>query len=131
MSCSTENTYNQNIPFKREDFVAPEFTANAIKAIKDNFDNYYKEKNVMPLGIKIMTERGGCSGLEYKMEYIFEESEDKVKEIDGVGIFIPNDSMGHLNGSQIDFEETAISAGFIFKNPNEKCKCACGSSFNA
>lgn len=34
-------------------------------------------------------------------------------------------------GTEMDFTEDKISAGFVFNNPNAKNVCGCGDSFSA
>ena len=35
-----------------------------------------------------------------------------------------------LIGTTMDYETKALSAGFVFVNPNEKGRCGCGESFH-
>jgi iron-sulfur cluster assembly protein len=35
-----------------------------------------------------------------------------------------------LIGTTMDYEAKALSAGFVFTNPNEKGRCGCGESFH-
>jgi len=49
---------------------------------------------------------------------------------DGARIFIDKDSIGPLNGTELDFVETLSESGFKFKNPNAKTTCGCGDSFS-
>ncbi|MFN7131545.1 MAG: HesB/IscA family protein, partial [Myxococcales bacterium] len=52
-------------------------------------------------------------------------------EQDGVGILMDPMSVQYLKGTQIDYVEDGMRAGFAFKNPNAKASCGCGSSFSA
>ena len=35
-----------------------------------------------------------------------------------------------LNGTEVDYQKTLMGQGFVFKNPNAKGACGCGTSFN-
>ena len=35
-----------------------------------------------------------------------------------------------LFGTEIDWVEDKLQAGFVFRNPNEKGRCGCGESFH-
>ena len=38
-------------------------------------------------------------------------------------------SLLYLDGTELDYVEDVMGAGFEFKNPNVQRSCACGSSF--
>jgi iron-sulfur cluster assembly accessory protein len=40
-------------------------------------------------------------------------------------------SLTLLNGTQIEYVEGLMGAGFKFNNPNVRHSCACGESFSA
>ncbi len=83
-------------------------------------------------GIRVAVVAGGCSGFEYKMNLERAGREDdEVLELDGVKVFVDEQSMLYLDGTQIDFVESTRGAGFAFHNPNVKGTCGCGESFNA
>ena len=81
-------------------------------------------------GLRLGVRGGGCSGLSYVME--FAESarpDDQVYEQDGIRLFVDPKSQLYLDGTELDYVEGIMGAGFEFKNPNVKRSCACGSSF--
>jgi len=49
--------------------------------------------------------------------------------VDGFKVYVDEQSMVYLNGTEIDFVETVQGAGFKFNNPNVKSTCGCGDSF--
>jgi iron-sulfur cluster assembly protein len=56
-------------------------------------------------------------------------SEDVV-ETRGVKVVIEPKALIHLVGTTMDYKEDALSAEFVFQNPNAKGSCGCGESFN-
>lgn len=87
------------------------------------------------IGIRVGVEKGGCSGLKYKIEYAdeigpYDEVVNCQKERQEIKILIDPKAIMYLIGSTMDFVEEKMQSGFTFTNPNEKGKCGCGESFN-
>jgi len=73
----------------------------------------------------------GCSGLAYTMEFVSEKAKfDEVVEDKGVTVLIDAKAVMFLIGSEMDYVDDKIQAGFVFRNPNEKGRCGCGESFH-
>lgn len=84
------------------------------------------------LGLRIRVVGGGCSGLQYQIQFDSRvNSDDRVIEVDGVKILIDMKSALFLRGVELDYEEGLMGKGFRFKNPNAKGTCGCGESFYA
>jgi iron-sulfur cluster assembly protein len=81
-------------------------------------------------GLRIKVVGGGCSGLQYKMDMDEPRSGDKVFERDGARVIVDRKSFLYLNGTELDYSESLMSAGFHLQNPNVKRTCGCGSSFS-
>jgi iron-sulfur cluster assembly protein len=44
-------------------------------------------------------------------------------------VYIDNNSVPLIQGSEIDYVDTLMGAGFTVNNPNAVSGCGCGSSF--
>ena len=55
--------------------------------------------------------------------------EDQVLEANGVKVYVDGQSVQYVKGSQIDYVDTLMGAGFTVNNPNAVSGCGCGSSF--
>jgi iron-sulfur cluster insertion protein len=74
---------------------------------------------------------GGCSGYSYKFGFsdAFDEAEDIVIFRDGAKLVVDKTSLEFLKGSEVDYNESLMEAGFKVKNPNATSSCGCGTSF--
>jgi iron-sulfur cluster assembly accessory protein len=82
------------------------------------------------IGLRVYVYSGGCSGYRYGM--MLEDAptpEDHVLQASGVRVYIDGNSVPLIQGSQIDFVDTLMGAGFTVNNPNAVSGCGCGSSF--
>ncbi len=75
---------------------------------------------------------GGCSGLQYKLDFENEEpnGNDGVYVIDGITLIVDPRSLIFLDGSTLDYSGGLNGKGFQFSNPNSKRNCGCGQSFS-
>lgn len=81
-------------------------------------------------GLRVKIVGGGCSGLQYKMNLDNERTGDKVFGADGAAVIVDRKSFLYLNGTELDFSDALLDAGFKLTNPNAKKTCGCGSSFS-
>src|SRR5437879_12069384 len=81
-------------------------------------------------GLRVKVVGGGCSGLQYRMEIDCAKERDKVFERDGAQLIVDKKSFLYLNGSELDYGEELMSAGFKLVNPNVKRSCVCGETFS-
>ena len=81
------------------------------------------------IGIRLGAKNGGCAGMEYTMDYAEEKQPlDEIVEDKGVTILIEAKAVLFLLGTEMDWEEDKLSAGFRFNNPNQTDACGCGES---
>ncbi len=81
--------------------------------------------------LRIGVRKGGCSGMSYTMEFSDKSGPmDEVVEAKGVKVVIDAQAMMFLLGTEMDYVESTLQSGFVFKNPNEKGRCGCGESFH-
>jgi len=80
--------------------------------------------------LRVFISAGGCSGLEYGMEFSFAGEKDVVLEDNGVEFLVDQKSLERLKGSEIDFDDGLSGKGFEIRNPNAESTCGCGKSFN-
>ena len=89
-----------------------------------------KEETSPDIGLRVYVYSGGCSGYRYGM--MLEDqptAEDQILEASGIKVYVDGQSISLLQGSQIDYVDTLMGAGFTVNNPNAVSGCGCGSSF--
>ena len=88
------------------------------------------EKGTPRGGLRLGVKGGGCSGLSYHVDWAAEPTRlDQVVERDGARVFVDPKSALFLAGTVIDWQQTLMQTGFVFRNPNVKSACGCGESF--
>ena len=91
-----------------------------------------EQRGTPGIGLRVGVRGGGCSGNSYYMEFCEAEAAgDETVETHGVKLVVDMKSMVLLGGTEIDYVEGLMGAGFKFNNPNVKHSCACGESFSA
>lgn len=81
------------------------------------------------LGLRVFVAGGGCSGMQYGMTLDETQEGDDVFEIAGVRVLVDEMSTQYLMGSEIDYVDSLMGAGFTVNNPNAVSTCGCGHSF--
>ncbi|MGD1886550.1 MAG: HesB/IscA family protein [Cohaesibacteraceae bacterium] len=80
-------------------------------------------------GIRLSLKKGGCAGMEYKLDIAESKPDgDDIIEDGAARLFIEPSAMLYLLGMNIDYEVTKLRSGFVFQNPNEVSACGCGES---
>jgi iron-sulfur cluster assembly accessory protein len=82
-------------------------------------------------GLRLRVVGGGCSGFQYQLIFDAPKAGDQVFDTDGVRVVVDPKSFLYLNGTEIDYVDGLMGAGFTLKNPNARGTCGCGSSFTA
>ena len=89
-----------------------------------------KEETNPEIGLRVYVYSGGCSGYRYGMMLEDQPTgEDSVLHANGVRVYIDQNSIPLIQGSEIDYVDTLMGAGFTVNNPNAVSGCGCGSSF--
>jgi iron-sulfur cluster assembly protein len=103
-------------------------TGEALSQLKSLLD----KESSSEVALRVFVSGGGCSGLQYGMA--FDDATrpgDEVVEQDGVRVVIDDFSAPYLRGSEIDYVDSLMGAGFAVHNPNAVSSCSCGHSFDA
>lgn len=103
-------------------------TENARAKLREMRD---QEPDRQEKSLRLVVERGGCSGMQYAMEFTQPQPGDLHAEFDGVAVSVEPGSAAFLQGSEIDYEESLTEVGFKIRNPNARLSCGCGKSFTA
>jgi len=80
-------------------------------------------------GFRLTVTLGGCSG--YSSEFTVEPAPkpgDGALDVNGLKVFLPEQSRLMLDGFTVDFTETAMESGLTFVNPNVSGCGTCGTS---
>ncbi len=102
-------------------------TPKAAEKVKE----FMKQEGRDDLYLRVYVAGGGCAGLSYGMGFEEKASEDDIViEEHGVKMLIDSYSSNYLKGSEIDYVESLMGAGFKINNPNVVRTCACGHSFS-
>ncbi len=87
------------------------------------------QENDPSLGLRIFVAGGGCSGLQYGMTLDEEQEGDTVIPQGEFKVFVDEMSLEYIKGSQVDYVDSLMGAGFTVNNPNAVSSCGCGHSF--
>ena len=82
------------------------------------------------VGLRVYVYSGGCSGYRYGMMLEDKPADEDIKVVsNGINVYVDPQSTPLLKGSEIDYVDTLMGAGFTVNNPNAVSGCGCGSSF--
>ena len=110
--------------------IAPTTIVSLSEAAAVKLRELTKDEPNPEIGLRVYVYSGGCSGYRYGM--MLEDqptSDDNVLNANGVRVYIDNNSIPLIQGSEIDYVDTLMGAGFTVNNPNAVSGCGCGSSF--
>ena len=102
---------------------------NMTPAAVDKVRELLTQENDPSLALRVFVAGGGCSGLQYGMTLDEEQEGDTVISLSGINILVDEMSMGYIDGSEIDYVDSLMGAGFTVNNPNAVSSCGCGHSF--
>ena len=94
--------------------------------------NLIKEKNGSSAFLYL--KGGGCNGFSYKFKILKEDKKpnklDEIYKINNYNLYLCNNSLIWLLGTEINYIEDIMGSRFDFKNSNIESKCGCCTSFN-
>ena len=94
------------------------------------FHGLLKEKGFTDHGMRVFVAGGGCSGMQYGMQFEANpQPTDKIVEVGGVKFIVDPSSLPYLQGATIDYVDNLMGGGFRIDNPNAVSSCGCGTSF--
>jgi iron-sulfur cluster assembly protein len=102
-------------------------TSEALSQLRSLLDKEAKPD----VGLRVFVSGGGCSGLQYGMA--FDDNVrpgDEIVQVDGVRVLVDDFSAPYIRGSEIDYVDSLMGAGFTVHNPNAVKSCSCGHSFD-
>eukprot|EP01013_Petalomonas_cantuscygni_P025476 TRINITY_DN47453_c0_g1_i1.p1 TRINITY_DN47453_c0_g1~~TRINITY_DN47453_c0_g1_i1.p1 ORF type:complete len:252 (+),score=27.80 TRINITY_DN47453_c0_g1_i1:139-894(+) len=111
----------------------------AADRIKELIAEYSAEhpSDPAPMGMRLGVRRRGCNGQSYTLDFEFdnamhEKRKPTTTEVAerGVRVFVNEDAVMAVVGTEMDFVRTLLSEDFQFKNPNATGQCGCGESFH-
>ena len=102
---------------------------NMTPAAADKVRELLTQENDPSLALRVFVAGGGCSGLQYGMTLDEEQEGDTVIRISEFNILVDEMSVGYIDGSEIDYVDSLMGAGFTVNNPNAVSSCGCGHSF--
>ena len=91
----------------------------------------YLEKRGHGVGLRIGERRSGCNGWAYTIDYADAlQPGDVVFDDAGVKVIVDSETLGLIDGTEVDFVKDGLNEAFKFRNPNVKGECGCGESFS-
>lgn len=95
----------------------------------DKVRDLLAQENDPSLALRIFVAGGGCSGLQYGMTLDEQQDGDTVIAQEGFHVLVDEMSVGYIMGSEVDYVDSLMGAGFTVNNPNAVSSCGCGHSF--
>lgn len=80
--------------------------------------------------VRVGVRGGGCSGLEYQLEFDASKRPDDQEYTDkDITVLVDRKSLLYLFGTELDYSGGLNGKGLYFNNPNATRTCSCGESF--
>ena len=82
-------------------------------------------------GVRVSVKPSGCSGYAYDLSFVQKAEKDDYKaSVEDIDLFISEESLIFLKGTEIDYVTKGLNSELVFNNPNISAKCGCGESFS-
>ncbi|MCY3973923.1 MAG: iron-sulfur cluster assembly accessory protein [Simkaniaceae bacterium] len=95
----------------------------------ERFKQILKQDGKEGHALRFADKPGGCGGFEYVLDISKGKEEDDLLFLSrGVDIHVKKSMESRLLGSEIDYVEGLMGAGFKVVNPNVRGSCSCGQS---
>src|SRR5258708_33319836 len=80
--------------------------------------------------VRVGVKSGGCSGLEYKLDFDTARKEGG-QEFEDMGVTVVSDlkSLLYLYGTEREYSGGLTGKGLLFNKPNAATTCSCGRGF--
>ncbi|QNF34465.1 iron-sulfur cluster assembly accessory protein [Adhaeribacter swui] len=89
-----------------------------------------KENKDADTFVRVGVKGGGCSGLEYQLQFDSEKKETDEEFTDkDLKVIVDRKSLLYLFGTELDYSDGLNGKGLFFNNPNATRTCSCGESF--
>ncbi|MBU1307129.1 MAG: iron-sulfur cluster assembly accessory protein [Alphaproteobacteria bacterium] len=98
-------------------------------AAAERISEIIEESDKPVIGVRVGVKNAGCAGMAYTLDYVTEPvaGDDHVSD-KGVDVYVEPKATMFLLGTVMDFEQSKMSSGFTFRNPNQTGACGCGES---
>ncbi|MHB1308411.1 MAG: HesB/IscA family protein [Limisphaerales bacterium] len=90
-----------------------------------------KKEDSVGRHLRVYIEPGGCSGMQYGLDFDTRREGDLEGGNFGVTVLVDPVSANYLSGSVVDFSDSLNAGGFKITNPKARQSCGCGQSFEA
>ncbi|NQY42095.1 MAG: iron-sulfur cluster assembly accessory protein [Legionellales bacterium] len=82
------------------------------------------------IGIRIGIRKAGCTGYMFFIEPVISSLDNDYKLTqDEINIFINQDVIPMITGTNVDYHTQGLAKKFVYQNDNIKMMCGCGDSF--
>lgn len=127
---SLRNRSDQRGYMSVETFV-PNTESSALNMTADAIAHFKQQLAQRPEdAVRLCVKTSGCSGYMYEIDFVTAgEGTDARYEFDGIVLYVAEDALPVLRGTEIDYVVEGVNASIQFKNPNAKAMCGCGESF--